>query len=179
MSRLFVLFDLWRYESIDAVYNYLTKDLAVPPHKIILFGRSLGTGPTCDLAARQPDILYYILLILFVFIFFLFILLRMIFLFYVDVKGVILQSPLLSAVRVAMPFSLPIDMFANVDKIQKIKAPIFICHGNSSIMFYLFIFFCRRGRYSHFSGAWKETVFNDQGQQIPSVVYSKCWPQQH
>jgi len=58
------------YECIDAAYRYLTegrkrfeedKDSAPPsnrstsvvdPTRIVLFGRSLGTGPTVDLAAR-------------------------------------------------------------------------------------------------------------------------------
>jgi len=94
------------YEAADAVYDYITtkRDPPIPPNKIILFGRSLGTGPTVDLASRQPQI-----------------------------KGVILQSPLLSAVRVVMRtlFTLPIDVFANVDKIHKVKAPVLIIHGEA------------------------------------------------
>ncbi len=48
-------------------------------------GRSLGTGPTTDLASREP------------------------------VGGVILQSPLLSAIRVVMDtkVTLPVDIFVN------------------------------------------------------------------
>eukprot|EP00026_Physarum_polycephalum_P014006 Phypoly_transcript_14472.p1 GENE.Phypoly_transcript_14472~~Phypoly_transcript_14472.p1 ORF type:complete len:282 (+),score=37.28 Phypoly_transcript_14472:53-898(+) len=93
------------YEAINGVYDYLTKDLnpPIPPNKIILFGRSLGTGPTVDLASRKHDI-----------------------------KGVILQSPLLSAIRVVMRTlgTLPFDIFANIDKIHKVKVPVFICHGD-------------------------------------------------
>jgi len=64
-------------------------------------GRSLGTGPTCELGSKRP------------------------------VKGVILQSPLMSAVRVVVnsKVTLPIDIFANLDKIRKVKAPVFIIHG--------------------------------------------------
>jgi len=51
------------YECIDAAYRYLVegqkefrssgRQLAVVnPSRIVLFGRSLGTGPTVDLAAR-------------------------------------------------------------------------------------------------------------------------------
>ena len=42
------------YECIDAAYRYLTagRQSVVDPSSIVLFGRSLGTGPTVDLAAR-------------------------------------------------------------------------------------------------------------------------------
>jgi len=94
------------YEAIDAVYDHLTIHMnpPIPRNKIILFGRSLGTGPTVDLASRKPEI-----------------------------KGVILQSPLLSAVRVVMRslVTLPIDIFASIDKIHKVKVPVFICHGTA------------------------------------------------
>jgi hypothetical protein len=66
-------------------------------------GRSLGTGPTSDIAADSDY----------------------------PVGACILQSPFLSAVRVVKhtPFTLPIDIFATQDKIHKIKAPLFIMHG--------------------------------------------------
>ena len=46
-------------------------------------------------------------------------------------RGVILQSPLLSIYRVAFDFrfSMPGDIFCNVDKIKNIKSPIFVIHG--------------------------------------------------
>jgi len=89
------------YTDIEAVYTYLVDDQKKEPNTIILMGRSLGTGPTCELASKKT------------------------------IGGVILQSPLLSAVRVVTktPFTLPIDIFANQDKIRRIKAPIFIVHG--------------------------------------------------
>ena len=48
------------YECIDAAYRYLTsasrnqtnESVVVDPSRVVLFGRSLGTGPTVDLAAR-------------------------------------------------------------------------------------------------------------------------------
>jgi len=38
-------------EIVYAVYNFVTKILKVPSHKIVLMGRSIGTGPVCKLAS--------------------------------------------------------------------------------------------------------------------------------
>jgi len=94
------------YENIRTVYNYLTDTRKLSPDSIIVMGRSLGTGPTCELASKHP------------------------------VRAVILQSPLLSAIRVVMNtwWTLPIDIFANQDKISKINAPVFIVHGSNDVV---------------------------------------------
>lgn len=42
------------YADADAAYRYLTDSLHVPPSRIILFGHSLGTGVTIELAGRVP-----------------------------------------------------------------------------------------------------------------------------
>jgi hypothetical protein len=70
-------------------------------------GRSLGTGPTVDFASKN------------------------------NVRAVILQSPLLSAIRVVVKtyFTLPIDIFASIDKIHKVKAPVLIIHGTYGFLF--------------------------------------------
>jgi fermentation-respiration switch protein FrsA (DUF1100 family) len=43
----------------------------------------------------------------------------------------ILQSPLESAIRVVKStlFTLPFDLFANCDKIHRVKSPVLIIHG--------------------------------------------------
>ena len=48
-----------------------------------------------------------------------------------SVAGVILQSPLLSAYRVAFNFRFTCigDKFPNVDYANQIRAPVFIVHG--------------------------------------------------
>ena len=48
-----------------------------------------------------------------------------------QVRGVILQSPVLSAYRVGfnLRFTLPGDMFPNIDKAPKIRAPTYVVHG--------------------------------------------------
>lgn len=40
------------YRSIEAAYNYLRRMLGIPASQIVLYGRSLGSGPSCYLAAK-------------------------------------------------------------------------------------------------------------------------------
>jgi fermentation-respiration switch protein FrsA (DUF1100 family) len=94
------------YADIDAAYRYLLTVRKYQPEQIVLYGRSLGSGPSCYLAsktAREGR----------------------------SVAGVILQSPLLSAYRVAFNFrfTCPGDKFPNVDYAPHIRCPVFIVHG--------------------------------------------------
>ena len=41
------------YDAIDTAYQYLIEKLEIPPSKIIVWGRSLGTGPSCYLAEKE------------------------------------------------------------------------------------------------------------------------------
>ena len=90
------------YNDIQAAFDYLTQVRHVPPCQIVLYGRSLGSGPSCYLARQTPDL-----------------------------GGVILQSPLLSAYRVALAFRRTMlgDKFPNVDSAPFLRCPIFIIHG--------------------------------------------------
>lgn len=88
------------YLDIQAAYLYLTKNLDISPQNIILYGRSIGSGPTIELA-RQTS-----------------------------VGGVILEAPMVSVFRVITVVPLfPIDTFRNYQKIADIKAPILFIHG--------------------------------------------------
>jgi len=94
------------YEDIEAAYRYLIEVRRLQPEQIVLYGRSLGSGPSCYLAAKtsregRP------------------------------VAGVILQSPLLSAYRVAFNFRFTMvgDKFPNIDYAPHIRCPVFIVHG--------------------------------------------------
>src|SRR5262249_49330768 len=42
------------YADIDAAYDHLARTLHVPAERVIVYGRSLGGGPTVDLARRRP-----------------------------------------------------------------------------------------------------------------------------
>jgi hypothetical protein len=41
------------YADADAAYQYISKERAVPPHAIVLYGQSLGTAAVADLASRR------------------------------------------------------------------------------------------------------------------------------
>lgn len=70
------------------------------------YGRSLGSGPTCQLAEELAAA-------------------------GVELGGVMLQSPLASAFRVAFNFrfTMPGDMFPNIDRVKGVACPMFIIHG--------------------------------------------------
>lgn len=90
------------YQAIDAAYQYLTQTLNVAPDQIIIYGRSVGSGPSVDLASRQP------------------------------VGGLILESPFKTAFRVVTRIPIfPFDKFANLNKIQQVNCPILILHGRA------------------------------------------------
>ena len=119
------------YNDIDAAYKYLIQIKGCLPKDIIIFGKSLGSGPSTYLANRlsneddntntntntniDTDTDNRLL--------------------NSNNKtppgGLILQSPLLSVYRVFSDFrfTLPGDMFSNIDKIKNVKCPIFIIHG--------------------------------------------------
>ncbi|MEM9226814.1 MAG: alpha/beta hydrolase [Verrucomicrobiota bacterium] len=88
------------YNAIDAAYAYLTEDKGIPPGQIVLFGRSLGGGPSIDLAARET------------------------------VGGVILDGTFTSTFRVMTHWKiLPWDCFDNIAKIDLINCPLLVIHG--------------------------------------------------
>lgn len=89
------------YGSINAAYAYLKEQLKVSPENIILYGRSLGGGPSVDLASREL------------------------------IAGVILRGTFSSTFRVMTKRKLvPWDVFDNIAKIHKIDAPLLIVHGD-------------------------------------------------
>lgn len=100
------------YADIDAAYKYLRETLKVPAQNIVLYGRSLGSGPSCYLASRTAD----------------------------DsendpsqapVGGLILHAPFLSVYRIVLETgcTLPGDKFPNVDVCSSIKSPSLLIHG--------------------------------------------------
>jgi len=93
------------FEAIEASFEHLQKHEGFQSQQIVLFGRSLGTGPTCHMASTTEA----------------------------RIKGVILQSPLMSAIRVVKntPFSLMPDVFCNIDKMHRIVAPLLVMHGTA------------------------------------------------
>lgn len=100
--------------SIDAAWRYCIDHLKIPPSRMVICGRSIGSGPSVDLASRsQVDGSAFSPL---------------------DVGGVLLQSPLESGFRgvlgnVVSMVGYPLDIFRNYEKVDKIIAPVAIMHG--------------------------------------------------
>jgi pimeloyl-ACP methyl ester carboxylesterase len=95
------------YSNVQTVLKWLIKEKGIPKKYIILFGRSLGSGPTIELASKHTDL-----------------------------AGLILQSPLRSAISTqisgwALKMLSGLDIFRNQDKVKYItNYPVFIIHGD-------------------------------------------------
>lgn len=90
------------YDDEDAAYEYLVGVLGVRPDRIIIFGRSVGSGPAVYLAATKPA------------------------------AALILQSPFVSAFRVLTHIPLlPFDRFPNYKRIGHVRCPVFVIHGTA------------------------------------------------
>ncbi|XP_074347775.1 uncharacterized protein LOC141686634 isoform X2 [Apium graveolens] len=92
------------YADIEAVYKCLKERYGAKQEDIILYGQSLGSGPTLDLAARLPRL-----------------------------RGVVLHSALLSGLRVMYPVKRTywFDIYKNIDKIPLVKCVVLVIHGTS------------------------------------------------
>ena len=88
------------YRAIEAAYEYLTDTAKTPPNRIILLGKSIGSGPAVDLAARKP------------------------------IAGLVLESAFTSIGRVPFRARiLPWEKFDNLAKLPKINCPVLVIHG--------------------------------------------------
>ncbi|MBN1360519.1 MAG: protein kinase [Sedimentisphaerales bacterium] len=88
------------YRDVTAAHRYLVERAGVEPENIIAHGRSVGAGPACYLAAREP------------------------------MGGLILESAFVSALRTVTRIRLaPFDKFDNLKRIDDIQCPVLIVHG--------------------------------------------------
>lgn len=88
------------HADADAVYRYLTGTLKIPYSRIILYGRSVGSGSAVYLASKYP------------------------------VGGLILESAFISAFRVVLPFRIfPFDRFPNRKRLRTVDCPVLVMHG--------------------------------------------------
>lgn len=102
------------YYDLECVLKYL-KGKGISNQDIILYGRSIGTGPTVEIASRQNGSNSF--------------------------KAIILEAPyrsLFNVVSNSVAYtSSSIDPFNNESKIDKIKSPIVILHGlNDKVISY-------------------------------------------
>ncbi|KAJ8548057.1 hypothetical protein K7X08_021293 [Anisodus acutangulus] len=90
------------YADIEAVYKCLKDIYEVKEKDIILYGQSIGSGPTLELATKL-----------------------------LQIRGVILQSAILSGLRVMyrIKYSLWLDIYKNIAKIPYVSCPILVIHG--------------------------------------------------
>jgi len=87
--------------DIEAAYAHVCKKYPQLTRHIILYGQSLGSGPTIYLATQK------------------------------QVSGVIIHSGLMSGLRVIRNVENTswYDIYANVDRISGVHAPVFVIHG--------------------------------------------------
>ena len=87
----------------DALLFYDTAlERGFPPEKIVIWGRSVGSGPAVELALQK------------------------------NARTLILESPFSSAFRVMTKIPLlPFDRFNNLSKISQINEPLFVIHGDN------------------------------------------------
>lgn len=92
------------YYNLIKTYLFVREILKFESNKIILYGFSLGTGVSFDLASRSEY----------------------------PIGGLILHAPFLSILRTIynMRISKFFDFFCSVDKAKDISAPVLILHGN-------------------------------------------------
>ncbi|KAG9134272.1 hypothetical protein Leryth_026548 [Lithospermum erythrorhizon] len=92
------------YADIEAAYKYLEENYGAKQEDVILYGQSVGSGPTLDLAARLPRL-----------------------------RAVVLHSPILSGLRVMYDVKRTywFDIYKNIDKIPLVKCPVLVIHGTS------------------------------------------------
>ncbi|KAL2545477.1 alpha/beta-hydrolase superfamily protein [Forsythia ovata] len=90
------------YADIEAVYECLETEYGISQEDLILYGQSVGSGPTLHLAAQLPRL-----------------------------RGVVLHSAILSGIRVLcqVKYTLCCDIYKNVNKIRKVKCPVLVIHG--------------------------------------------------
>ena len=94
-------------EDSDTVYDYLTQVVGVKESDVILFGRSMGSGPTSYLASRK------------------------------ECHSLLLMSPYMSirdAARSLLGWAsfltvIVYERFRNIDLIAEAKCPVFFLHG--------------------------------------------------
>ncbi|XP_024978524.1 alpha/beta hydrolase domain-containing protein 17B-like isoform X3 [Cynara cardunculus var. scolymus] len=90
------------YADIEAAYRCLEQTYGVKEEDMILYGQSVGSGPTLDLASRLSRL-----------------------------RAVVLHSPILSGLRVMYPVKRTywFDIYKNIDKIPSVRCPVLVIHG--------------------------------------------------
>eukprot|EP00123_Amoebidium_parasiticum_P003699 comp14991_c0_seq1/m.11599 comp14991_c0_seq1/g.11599 ORF comp14991_c0_seq1/g.11599 comp14991_c0_seq1/m.11599 type:complete len:285 (-) comp14991_c0_seq1:523-1377(-) len=89
-------------KDIEAAYNYLKKTFSVAAEKIIVYGQSIGSGPSVYITTKQPA------------------------------AALVLHAPLMSGIRVLVPTvtsTYCCDIFPNIDRMGKVSCPVLVIQG--------------------------------------------------
>mmetsp|Transcript_18135 Transcript_18135/g.33508 ORF Transcript_18135/g.33508 Transcript_18135/m.33508 type:complete len:329 (+) Transcript_18135:101-1087(+) len=94
------------YADIEAAYDFLVEKgiCTDPANQIVLYGQSVGSGPSCKLASSKKR----------------------------PVRGIILHSPFTSGLRVIVKNRGPLaccDIYPNINRIGRVSAPVLVIHG--------------------------------------------------
>lgn len=92
------------YADIEAAYRCLEETYGVKEEDVILYGQSVDSGPTLELASRLSRL-----------------------------RAVILHSPIMSGLRVMYPVkhTFWFDIYKNIDKIPLVRCPVLVIHGTA------------------------------------------------
>lgn len=91
------------YRDVKLVYDRIVKDVCGGDESLaIMYGQSIGSGPSCYLCSKRPN-----------------------------VGGLILHSPITSGMRVLTPSRALacLDIFPNIDRIAEVSCPTMVIHG--------------------------------------------------
>jgi fermentation-respiration switch protein FrsA (DUF1100 family) len=92
------------YRDIEMVYDYVLENVVQGKEErnIIVYGQSVGSGPSCYIACKRPD-----------------------------VGGLVLHSPFMSGMRVLTSSRALacLDIFPNINRIKKVQCPVMVIHG--------------------------------------------------
>ncbi|KAL9189642.1 hypothetical protein ACHAXT_009317 [Thalassiosira profunda] len=94
------------YRDVKMCYEWVVNNVTKHESNVILYGQSVGSGPSCYLASRREN-----------------------------VGGLILHSPFTSGMRVLTPSRALacLDIFPNIDRIKKVHCKVFIIHGKKDV----------------------------------------------
>lgn len=88
------------YSDSEDAYDYLARQLGVPPERVLLLGRSLGGASAVHVASLKP------------------------------VAGLVLESTFVSGRRMLVRWPIfPFDRYRSRDKLRQIRCPVLIIHG--------------------------------------------------
>ncbi|XP_047072841.1 alpha/beta hydrolase domain-containing protein 17B-like isoform X2 [Lolium rigidum] len=96
------------FADIEAAYKCLVEVYGTRGEDIVLYGQSVGSGPTVDLAAHLHHI-----------------------------RAVVLHSPILSGLRVmysSVKKTYWFDIYKNIEKIPRVKCPVLVIHVSWTIV---------------------------------------------